>query len=175
LEFGPTKTHAQRRITLPTFLRKLLEDHLAGATPGGSGLVFTGVRGAPLQHRVFYKRQFKPAVKAALPAAKAGFRFHDLRHTCASLLIAAGAHSKAIQERLGHSSITMTLDRYGHLLPGLGDSLADALDAAHARELGCAAGEGPDAPSGRLVEVERRTVGPGSSATSTRGSFEISR
>ncbi len=131
LEFGPTKTHAQRRITLPTFLRKLLEDHLAGASPGGSGLVFTGLRGAPLQHRVFYKRQFKPAVRAALPAAKAGLRFHDLRHTCASLLIAAGAHPKAIQERLGHASITMTLDRYGHLLPGLGDSLADALDSAY--------------------------------------------
>lgn len=62
-----------------------------------------------------------------------GLRFHDLRHTCASLLIAAGAHPKAIQERLGHSTITitMTLDRYGHLLPGLGDSLADALDQAY--------------------------------------------
>jgi hypothetical protein len=43
----------------------------------------------------------------------------------------AGAHPKAIQERLGHASITMTLDRYGHLLPGLGDSLADALDSAY--------------------------------------------
>jgi integrase len=61
-----------------------------------------------------------------------GLRFHDLRDTCASLLIAAGAHPKAIQERLGRSSITMTLDRYGHLLPGLGDALADALDTAHA-------------------------------------------
>ena len=146
LEFGPTKTHAQRRITLPTFLRKLLEDHLAGATPGGSGLVFTGVRGAPLQHRVFYKRQFKPAVRAALPAAKAGLRFHDLRHTCASLLIAAGAHPKAIQERLGHASITMTLDRYGHLLPGLGDSLADALDSAYE-----SAGAAPE----NVVELRR--------------------
>jgi integrase len=57
LEFGPTKTHAQRRITLPAFLRQLLEGHLVA---GGSGLVFTGLGGAPLQHRVFYKRQFKP-------------------------------------------------------------------------------------------------------------------
>ena len=44
-------------------------------------------------------------------------RFHDLRHTCASLCIALGPHLKAIQERLGHSSITVTLDRYGHLFP----------------------------------------------------------
>ena len=134
LEFGPTKTHAQRRITLPGFLQKMLEEHVAAAAPGGSGLVFTTLRGAPIQHRLFYRRYFKPAVRAALPAAKHGLRFHDLRHTCASLLIAAGAHPKAIQERLGHSSITMTLDRYGHLLPGLGDALADALDAAHSEQ-----------------------------------------
>ena len=87
--------------------------------------------GAPIRHANFYRRYYKPAVAVALPAAKAGIRFHDLRHTCAALLIGAGAHPKAIQERLGHKSITMTLDRYGHLLPGLGDALADALDAAH--------------------------------------------
>ena len=57
-----------------------------------------------------------------------GVRFHDLRHTCAALLIAEGAHPKAIQQRMGHSSITVTLDRYGHLLPSLDDSLSDALD-----------------------------------------------
>ena len=43
-------------------------------------------------------------------------RFHDLRHTCASLLIEQGAHPKEIQVRLGHPSITTTLDRYGHLI-----------------------------------------------------------
>ncbi len=87
--------------------------------------------GAPIRHANFYRRYFKPAVAAALPPDKHGVRFHDLRHTCAALLIGAGAHPKAIQERLGHKSITMTLDRYGHLLPGLGDALADALDATH--------------------------------------------
>jgi integrase len=61
-------------------------------------------------------------------------------------LIAAGAHPKASQERLGHSSITMTLDRYGHLLPGLGDSLADALDSAYE-----SAGAAPD----NVVELRR--------------------
>jgi integrase len=95
-------------------------------------LVFTSPRGAPLQHRVFYRRYFKPAVKAALPPAKHGVRFHDLRHSCAAILIAAGEHPKVIQAQLGHQSITMTLDRYGHLLPGLHDRAADALDAAYA-------------------------------------------
>jgi len=63
---------------------------------------------------------------------------YDLRHTCAALLVAQGAHPKAIQEIPGHESITMTLDQYGHLLPGLGDDLAARLDAAHV-----AAGEPP--------------------------------
>jgi hypothetical protein len=53
----------------------------------------------------------------------------DLRHTCAALLIAQGAHPRAIMERLGHSSITVTLDTYGHLLPGLDEALAEGLDA----------------------------------------------
>ena len=67
---------------------------------GGTGpdaLVFTSPTGEPLRHGLFYRRFFKPAVRAALPAEKHGLRFHDLRHTCAALLIAAGAHPKAIQ------------------------------------------------------------------------------
>jgi len=56
-------------------------------------------------------------------------RFHDLRQTCAALCISLGAHPKAIQERLGHSSITVTLDRYGHLFPKLDEALTDRLDA----------------------------------------------
>lgn len=93
---------------------------MAVPSPGGNGpddLVFTTKTGAPIRQHMFYRRYFKPAVRAALPAEKHGFRFHDLRHTCASLLIAAGAHPKAIQERLGHSSIQITMDRYGHSSP----------------------------------------------------------
>lgn len=55
-------------------------------------------------------------------------RFHDLRHTCASILIAQGAHPKEIQARLGHASITTTMDRYGHLFPSLGAQLDANLD-----------------------------------------------
>ena len=56
-------------------------------------------------------------------------RFHDLRHTCAALLIAQGAHAKEIAERLGHSTVRLTLDRYGHLLPSLDERLRDGLEA----------------------------------------------
>jgi hypothetical protein len=59
-------------------------------------------------------------------------RFHDLRHTRASLLAAKGAHPKAIQQQLGHSSITITLDRYTHLFPSETEALAERLDATFA-------------------------------------------
>lgn len=55
-------------------------------------------------------------------------RIHDLRHTHAAWLIAAGEHPKTIQTRLGHSSIQVTMDRYGHLMEGLDDRTADHLD-----------------------------------------------
>ena len=64
-----------------------------------------------------------------------GLRIHDLRHTCSSLLIAQGAHPKAIQVHLGHSSIAVTMDRYGHLFPSDMEALAVALDAVRARAL----------------------------------------
>jgi len=56
---------------------------------------------------------------------------NDLRHTAVALAIAQGAHPKAIQERMGHSSITVTLDRFGHLFPSLGVTIAEGLDAMH--------------------------------------------
>jgi integrase len=58
-------------------------------------------------------------------------RFHDLRHTCAALLIAAGRHPLEIKTRLGHASITTTMDRYGQLFPSAEAALADALDATY--------------------------------------------
>ena len=55
-------------------------------------------------------------------------RFHNLRHTAVALAISRGAHPKAIQERMGHSSVVVTLDRYGHLFDGLDMEIADNLD-----------------------------------------------
>ncbi len=60
-------------------------------------------------------------------------RFHDLRHTFASPLTAEGAHAKVIMDRLGHSSITVTLNTFGHLLPSLDGELTDRLDATWRR------------------------------------------
>jgi integrase len=147
LEFGPTKTHERRTVALPNFLSDMLAEHLSHPSPGGSGpdaLVFTSTTGLPLRHGLFYRRHFKvavrgkpatknrPAVRGALPPHLHGLRFHDLRHTCAALSIAAGAHPKLISARLGHASITITLDRYGHLFPSVEEALAEKLDAAFA-------------------------------------------
>ena len=129
LYFSEPKTYERRSVTLPAFLVDELAKHLVTRPDDPGALVFTSPEGATLNHKNFYRRHFKPAVLAAgLPGE---MRFHDLRHTCAALCIALGAHPKAIQERLGHSSITVTLDRYGHLFPKLDETLTSRLDGLH--------------------------------------------
>ena len=51
-------------------------------------------------------------------------RFHDVKHTCATLLLTQGVHPKIVSEMLGHSSVSITLDVYSHVIPGLGDAAA---------------------------------------------------
>lgn len=128
LYVGPPKTDASRRtVTMPASLADVLAEHVTRyPDASGQGYLFTSPEGGPLRRSNFTHRVFIPAVH------KAGFddlRFHDLRHTAASLAIAAGAHPKQIQARLGHASITTTLNRYGHILPTLDERLADELDA----------------------------------------------
>ena len=123
LHFSEPKTYERRSVTLPAFLVEKLTTHMKGRPDEPDAFVFTSPEGSTLNHKNFYRRHFKPALAAAgLPAE---MRFHDLRHTCAALCIALGAHPKAIQERLGHSSITVTLDRYGHLFPKLDELLTE--------------------------------------------------
>ena len=57
-------------------------------------------------------------------------RFHDLRHTCATLLFSQGVHPKYVQELLGHANISITLDRYSHVIPGMSDHTARAMEDA---------------------------------------------
>jgi integrase len=119
-EIGPPKTKAARRtLSLPANLvAELLP--LWQARNGGAFL-FTSSQGTPVRHSNFYNRVWKPTVKrAGLPD---DLRIHDLRHSYASWLIAGGRPLPSIQRRLGHESITTTIDRYGHLLPevDLGD------------------------------------------------------
>lgn len=135
LIFGPTKTGKVRSVGLPSFLVTMLTDHLESLPVDPDALVFTSASGGPLRHGNFYRRHFKPAVKAALQPEKGALRFHDLRHTCAALLIAAGAHPKAIQEHLGHRDIQTTFNVYGHLLPSAQEALTAALDAAYVAEV----------------------------------------
>jgi integrase len=114
---------------LPPFLVEELTVYLGDASDDSDAFVFTAPEGGPLRHNLFYQRTFRPAVRrAGLPP---GLRFHDLRHTCAALLIAQRAHPKAMQERLGHSSITVTLDRYGHLFPSLDEALTEGLEGTY--------------------------------------------
>jgi integrase len=151
LILGSTKTYAERTVRLPRFLREDLAAYLAGRPCDHDGFVFTAPKGGPLRHNNFYQRSFCPALtRAGLPAQ---VRFHDLRHTCAALLIAQGAHPKAIQAHLGHSSIQVTMDRYGYLFPDALEQLADRLDAARA-----AAGTDPvrTEPQHEVVELPQR-------------------
>jgi integrase len=57
-------------------------------------------------------------------------RWHDLRHTCATLLLGRGVHPKLVQHLLGYASITMTLERYSHWIPSMGRHAADGMDEA---------------------------------------------
>jgi integrase len=135
LIFGATKTGRTRQVGLPRFLREMLAVHLEGRPGGSDALVFTATEGGALRHGNFYRRYFKPAVRRALPTEKHGLRFHDLRHTCAALLIAADAHPKAIQDHLGHRDIQTTFNVYGHLLPAAREALTAALDATYEADL----------------------------------------
>ncbi|NIA26266.1 MAG: tyrosine-type recombinase/integrase [Gammaproteobacteria bacterium] len=132
--FGSTKTYRTRMIVVPNFLRDLLAEHLAHRVDEHpDALVFTSLQGQPLRNSNFRRQVWYKAVAGAgLPD---GLRIHDLRHTCASLLIAQGAHPKAIQVHLGHSSISVTMDRYGHLFPSDSEALATALDAVRSQAL----------------------------------------
>lgn len=123
---GPTKTNKRRRVSLPPFLVDALAEHIK-RYPSRDGYVFTATEGGPVRHRNYMERHFGPALaRAGLPDA---VRFHDLRHSCAAILIAQGWGPKPIQERLGHASIRTTLDRYGHLFEGHDADLMDGLDA----------------------------------------------
>ncbi|MGH7540185.1 MAG: tyrosine-type recombinase/integrase [Gemmatimonadota bacterium] len=128
--FGPPKTTAGRRtIALPRFVVDEIAEHLARfrADAGRRDLVFTMPNGGPLRPGLFRRRFWAPAVVAAELEPPTPTP-HDLRHSHAAMLVAAGAHPKAIQVRLGHAAIGTTLDTYGHLFPGLDDELAARLD-----------------------------------------------
>lgn len=104
--------------------RQSIEESFAGDRWHSNNLVFPSTIGTPMEPRNVI-RDFKGVLgKAGLP----DIRFHDLRHTAATLMLQEGIHPKLVQERLGHSSISITLDTYSHVLPTMHKEAAIALD-----------------------------------------------
>lgn len=127
---GPPKTKKGRRmVALAPGQVEMARRLVAGRSP--EDFVFRTATGRNWRHANYYNRKWKPAVQAAvekgLPKRP---RIHDLRHTHVAWLIAAKIPLPAIQIRLGHESIQTTVDRYGHLVRGLDDEIAAAVEAA---------------------------------------------
>jgi integrase len=122
----PKTKGSRRSIRLTSGAVDALERHrerqdAEGAAAGGVwnewALVFCTRRGTPIGRDNLHDKHWKPLLgKAGLP----DIRFHDLRHTCATLLLTKGMHPKIVSEMLGYSSIAITLDTYSHVIPGLG-------------------------------------------------------
>ena len=129
----PKSSHSRHRIAMSPSLVLLLHEYkaeqqtqgiLLGKLPADSDLVFCHLDGKPLDPGVVSHTFAKVLKKARLPH----IRFHDLRHTHATLLLKAGVHSKIVSERLGHANIGITLDTYSHVLPGLQEKAAEDFD-----------------------------------------------
>ena len=134
--FGEPKTPRSRRtIPLPASVVRALATHRrlqaeerlkAGSNYTQHDLVFATSEGGPLMLRNLIRRHFKPILKrAGLPDS---IRLYDLRHSCATLLLAAEENPKVVSERLGHASIVLTLDTYSHVLPSMQKAASDKLE-----------------------------------------------
>lgn len=124
----PKSNAGVRVIIVPPILISVLQEHHLTCPIGELDLVFPNRDGEIIHAENLVRRHFLPALTRA---GLRRIRFHDLRHTYASLLIAQGENIKFIQQQLGHSSAQVTLDRYGHLMPqvqqGAGERLQNSL------------------------------------------------
>jgi integrase len=129
----PKSAHSRRTIALPPtvtiLLRKYhdnksLEQKMLGNALTESDLVFSTSEGKPLRPNTITRAWEVLAAKAGVKV----IRFHDARHTHASIMLKQGIHPKIVQERLGHASIQMTLDTYSHVAPGLQAAAANRFD-----------------------------------------------
>ena len=135
---GDPKTKRSRRtVRLTREATEALRQHLArqlqqieeaGDHYRDEGLVFATEAGTLINPSNLRQRSFAPLLTRAglLPSV----RFHDLRHTTATLLLSRGVHPKFVQELLGHASVAITLDTYSHGVPGMGDQTAAAMEDA---------------------------------------------
>jgi integrase len=132
----PKTKKSRRTVKLTGAAAEALRKHLShqmqdmdrlGELYRDRGLVFTSSSGAPLNPSNIRNRNLRRLLrKAELPK----IRFHDLRHTCATLLLSKNVHPKIVQEMLGHANVGITLDTYSHVLPGIGDQAALAMENA---------------------------------------------
>jgi integrase len=131
----PKTPKSRRNIPLPTTIVRLLKSHRrlqneerlkAGRDYQANDLVFATTEGGPLIRRNLLRRHFRPILKKA--GLQESIRLYDLRHTCATLLLAANEHPKIVSERLGHANITLTLDTYSHVLPSMQRAASEKLE-----------------------------------------------
>lgn len=144
----PKTDRTRRVVPLPGIAAQALRDHrkrqaeerlLLGSEYQDHGFVFATEFGQPLDGANLSSRNFRRIMAAAGLGAWEGegrkrrfrpaFRMYDLRHTCATLLLLAGENPKVVSERLGHASITLTLDTYSHVLPDMQEAAAEKLEA----------------------------------------------
>ena len=141
---SPKTQKSKRTIEISDQLALILERQLAGRAI--DDFVFVTPTGLPIHNSDFYERVWTPLVGTLATLGVAPFRFHDLRHTHVAWLVAGGVPLPHIQARLGHESITTTIDTYGHLLPIRDDLISRVIDTAVRGE------EIQRAPLMRLIE-----------------------
>jgi integrase len=123
---GATKTHRTRWVPVPEVVWDRLEYAIITDADKPDRLVFPGRNDGYLTDFEYRHRFDQAAKEIGVP----GLTPHELRHTCASLAISAGANIKAVQRLLGHETAAMTLDEYGHLFSDDLTAVAKSLDAA---------------------------------------------
>lgn len=135
VRYKEPKSGKARTVAMSTTVLAELKAHRArqaeeqlrlGLRPDADSFVVAQVDGSPLQPRSLTHEWMRLIQRTALPR----IRFHDLRHTHASQMLAAGVHPKIASERLGHSTIGITLDLYSHVMPGMQADAAEQVDAA---------------------------------------------
>ena len=129
-QINPPKTKAgNRTIRLSKLALAALKRHrVQSAKRHIAEWVFSNTKGAPIGHQNLHNRSWKPLLKkAGLPHST---RFHDLRHSCISLLLARGVPIKVVSEMAGHADVSITLSVYGHVLPDQQGACADGMDDA---------------------------------------------
>jgi integrase len=126
--FEQTKTkRGKRTIALPDGLISTLLEHRDTSPYSKHDLMFPAVNGEPLDMNNVRHRNFTAIrERAGLPSV---FNLYSLRHTHATLLLVAGVHPKVVSERLGHATVSITLDTYSHVLPNMQKEASEKLDA----------------------------------------------